>query len=237
MESVKKTAILTIMRYPSWGIPFAFLSMAIFRIPLMLNNRISFWRLMGCGKSGTFDKVPDLKQWAILVVSDETQMNATRNTGQLEGSEIIKKILGSFISGWTKIFCNNSHSYILEPIESHGLWNGKKVFGDLPSKGDYEGEIAVITRATIRLHKLGRFWSHVENAANEMANAPGFIKSYGIGEWPWIKQATFSIWESKEAMRAFAYKSPHHKEIIRKTHSEKWYSEEMFTRFKILAKF
>jgi hypothetical protein len=237
MEGVKNTVTLTIMRYPTWGIPFAFFSMAIFRVPLMFNKKISFWRLMGSGKSGTFDKVPDLRQWAILAIHP---LSVEKNIAldQVIGIDsIVKKALGTFIAGWTKLFCSSCHTYLLEPIEGHGLWNGKAVFGDLPKSGDYEGEIAVMTRATIRLNKLGRFWSHVESAANEMAKAPGFIKSYGIGEWPWIKQATFSIWESKAAMRDFAYKSQHHKDIIRKTHSEGWYSEEMFVRFKIRSKF
>ena len=94
-----------------------------------------------------------------------------------------------------------------------------------------------MTRATIRLSKLGRFWEHVPEAAAEMVRAEGFIKSYGVGEWPWIKQATFSIWKTKEDMRNFAYKSQYHKEVIRKTHAENWYSEEMFVRFRVLNKF
>lgn len=225
------------MRYPLWGIPFAFLSMAIFRIPLYFNSKVSFWRLMGSGKSGTFDKVPDLRQWAVLAIHPNTQEEGVGFVDSINGSTLIKKSLGNFIAGWVKLFCNELHTYVLDPIEGHGLWNGKQVFGNLPKTGAYEGQIAVMTRATIKLNKLGRFWSHVEEAAKEMAIAPGFVKSYGIGEWPWIKQATFSIWESKEAMRQFAYKSMHHKEIIRKTHNEGWYSEEMFVRFKILAKF
>jgi hypothetical protein len=67
-----------------------------------------------------------------------------------------------------------------------------------------------------------------------MATAPGFITSFGIGEIPWIKQATFSIWESKEAMKAFAYGMREHSEVIQKTRRQKWYSEDMFTRFKII---
>lgn len=233
--SEKKIAILTITRYPAWAVPFAFFSMVIFRIPLLLNGKLSFWRLMGCGKNGTFDKQPDLKQWALLGVLDEKSMKDPALFG--DHPELLREIFGRFIAGWIRYFSSKSHSYILQPIESHGLWNGKQVFGDLPKSSEYDGEIAVMTRATIRLAKLGRFWQHVPDAANEMANAPGFINSYGVGEWPWIKQATFSIWSSKAAMRDFAYKSHHHKEIIRKTHAEKWYSEEMFVRFRVSAKF
>jgi heme-degrading monooxygenase HmoA len=123
---------------------------------------------------------------------------------------------------------------LLNPIEGHGTWDGKKCFGNLPKQTDYAGKIAVLTRATIRLSRLTNFWQHVNPVAEKMATSEGFIKSVGIGEIPWIKQATFSIWESKEQMKNFAYKMKEHAVVVKKTHQEKWYSEEMFVRFEIL---
>lgn len=222
---------LTITRYPGWAIPFAFLSMVLFRIVLFLKKDLLFWRLMGCGKNGTFDKVPDLKQWAILGVHPPQKDSVFENT--TDQKVILSEAYGDFIAWWISLLCNSCETYLLEPLECHGLWNGKKVFGELPKNSAYEGPIAVMTRATIRWSKLSRFWEHVPQAATEMASAGGFVKSYGVGEWPWIKQATFSIWESKAHMRQFAYHSPYHKEIIRKTHQENWYSEEMFVRFAV----
>ena len=67
-----------------------------------------------------------------------------------------------------------------------------------------------------------------------MSTSQGFITSVGIGEIPWIKQATFSIWESKHLMKNFAYRMQEHAEVIRKTKQENWYSEEMFIRFQII---
>lgn len=235
-DNVNHTIVtLTIARYPGWAIPIAFMAMVIFRFPLFFRKKLLFWRLMGSGKNGTFDKTPDLKQWAIMGVFD------AKNTMQFDEAfnheTILKNAYGGFIASWLKLFCTNSNTYLLLPIESHGNWNGRKVFGNLPKNSDYEGQIAVMTRATIRISKLSRFWAHVPDAAMEMANAEGFITSYGVGEWPWIKQATFSIWENKALMRKFAYQSPHHKEVIRKTYAENWYSEEMFTRFKVVTKF
>ena len=64
-----------------------------------------------------------------------------------------------------------------------------------------------------------------------MAGAEGLITSIGIGELPFIKQATFSIWESKESMKKFAYQMHQHQEAIKKTRKENWYSEDMFVRF------
>ena len=34
-------------------------------------------------------------------------------------------------------------------------------------------------------------------------------------------------------MKSFAYQGKDHTEVIHKTRKEKWYSEDMFTRFKI----
>jgi heme-degrading monooxygenase HmoA len=70
-----------------------------------------------------------------------------------------------------------------------------------------------------------------------MASAPGYINSFGVGEAPVYRQATFSVWESLDHVKAFAYKSPEHAEVIKKTRSEGWYNEELFARFKLVASF
>ena len=182
---------------------------------------------MGCGKNGTFDKTPDLQQWAILTLGNE------QSVVDKTQKEILNTLYGGFIAGWLGLFGVKTITYLLDPIEGHGLWDNKKVFGELPMKSDYEGKIVILTRATIRLSKLKSFWKNVDSIASQMANAKGFITSYGIGEIPWVKQATVSIWESKEDMKNFAYKMHSHAEVIKKTRQEKWYSEDMFVRFKI----
>lgn len=216
---------LSIVKYKKRYIPFAFLAMAFFRIVFWTRKQHSFFKLMGCGKNGTFDKVPDLQQWAIM----------TSHNDVAENNFDLKILYGSFITSWIKFFNCTTTIHLLEPIESHGLWDGKKMFGNLPAKSDYEGQIAVLTRATIRLSKLKYFWQNVAPVAATMVTAKGFITSYGVGEIPWVKQATFSIWESKAAMKNFAYNSATHAEVIKKTRKQNWYSEDMFTRFKILG--
>jgi heme-degrading monooxygenase HmoA len=210
---------LEIVRYPKWLGWAGFLSMAVFRLPLWLHSKVSFWKLMGCGRNGTFDKTPDWRQWALLQVFESEQAVSTP----------------TFIQFWWKIFGAEIWRLHLQPIEGHGTWDKKQVMGDLPRSGDYEGLIAVLTRATIRLNRLSAFWKHVDGVANQMAGAPGFITSVGIGEVPFIKQATFSIWESKAHMKQFAYSMQQHKEVIQKTRKEDWYSEDMFVRFTIIS--
>ncbi|RYD69338.1 MAG: DUF3291 domain-containing protein [Sphingobacteriales bacterium] len=196
--------------------------MAVHHLPLLFNKNISFYKLMGSGKNGTFDKTPDWQQWSILCVSHKLIAND-------------KPVYGSFIKNWYRFFGCELFTMILEPTEGHGTWDGKKAFGELKPKSDYDGRIAVLTRATIRINKLKYFWQNVAPVAKKMSTANGFIFSAGIGEVPWIKQATFSVWKNKESMLAFAYGMKEHAEVIQKTRKQKWYSEDMFTRFKIIG--
>lgn len=172
---------------------------------------------MGSGKNGTFDIYPDLNQWALLFTA--------------ESKTITVPVF--FYRYWNFFKCDIKE-FLLQPIEGHGLWDKKKVFGELPKQTGYSGSIAVLTRATIRLNRLKNFWGNVNRVASKMSAAKGLIISYGIGEVSWIKQATFSVWENEEAMKNFAYKMKEHADVIRKTRNENWYKEEMFVRFEII---
>ena len=214
---------LTIIRYSKIKIPFAFLAMAIHRIPLTLNKKCSFWKLLGSGKNGTFDQQADLQQWGLLTVWDSEESFNT----------FYKK---SFISTWWKTFASESYTILCIPLTSHGLWDGREPFGKANNSA-YNGPVAVLTRATIRFNRLKNFWSNVDKVAKLMLNSKGYITSFGIGEAPFYRQATFSVWKSLDDVKAFAYQSEEHKEVIKKTRDENWYSEELFARFKPIASF
>lgn len=224
---------LTIVRYPKWLAWAGILSMAIFRLPLWLNSNITFWKLMGSGKNGSFDKTPDLRQWALLCNYDHLDQQLLNQQQDAASHELLLKYLyGSFVCRWWLFWHCEKWTIVLDAIEGHGSWDGKEVFGKLAKNTDYDGKIAILTRATIKLKKLKDFWGNVAPVANRLNEAEGFIYSFGIGEIPWIKQATFSLWESKTAMRDFAYTMQEHATVIQKTKKENWYSEEMFVRFK-----
>lgn len=214
---------LTIIRYRKLFIPFALLAMAIHRLPLLMQKGCSFYKLLGSGKNGTFDLEPDWQQWALLACWDSREnFDAFYNR--------------SFVSSWWKLLGTESWTMLCQPLQSHGNWDGKEPFGK-PGANDTSGPVAVLTRATIRFNRLKNFWANVDTVANIMASAPGYINSFGVGEAPVYRQATFSVWESLEHVKAFAYKSPEHAEVIKKTRSEGWYSEELFARFKPIASF
>ena len=211
---------LTLVRYPKCFIPFAFLAMAIHRLPLYFTSGCSFWKLLGCGKNGTFDIRPDFQQWGLLAVWDNRTAFDNFQTS-------------SFIVKWWQFFCYQQSTILLQPISAHGKWSGKQPFGN-PKIKQPEGKVAVLTRATIRPSRLKNFWKNVPPVAAIMGNAKGFITSVGIGEAPFFMQATFSVWEATEDVIAFAYKDEEHARVIKLTREENWYSEELFARFAVI---
>jgi hypothetical protein len=204
--------------------------MALFHFPLWLNKKIFFYKLMGSGKNGTFDIHPDFNQWAIMIFWKNIAPPPENKI-----KEEYENLMGKFITRWLQIFKTSITIFLLEPYAGHGVWDGEKFIDQHDKLGDPEGKIGVLTRATIRLSRLYHFWRAVPGTAENMAQNKGFKYSIGIGEIPFIKQATFSIWETVEDMKNFAYKKVKHKEVIKNTRSQHWYSEEMFLRFYILG--
>ncbi|WKK82072.2 spheroidene monooxygenase [Marivirga arenosa] len=177
-----------------------------------------FSKLLGTGSGFGFSLWPDFSTYALLMNwKDEKSLNYF-----FEESSLYKEL---------KSKSNGIQTHYLESIGAHGSWYGENPF---PSKNNYRNDkIAVITRARINLNKLPRFWKFVPKASQAIEQAKGLIYTKGIGEWPLIEQATFSIWENEDAMKAYAY-ADIHKEIIKKVKNENWYKEELFSRFNVL---
>ena len=214
---------LTIVRYRKAFIPFALLAMALHRLPMILQKGCSFWKLMGSGKNGTFDLRPDWQQWGLLA--------SWNDKGDFD-----RFYSSSFISRYWKAFGVEKWTILCEPLQSHGKWDGKEPF-DNPQVQITEGPVVVITRATVKWSRLKNFWANVDGPAKLMTNAKGYVASFGIGEAPVYRQATFSVWQSLDDVKAFAYQSREHAEVIKKTRLEGWYSEELFARFKPITSF
>lgn len=213
--------VVSVIKYPKYLVFFGVLSMALFHFPLFFNKKISFYKLMGTGRNGSFDIYPDWNQWVVLrVISAE-------NVSHIELPPLIKYYL--------KLFCCNVKTIKLKAVVSHGTWDNKNCFGiSLIKQTEFDGKIAVLTRATIRFNRLKSFWKHVPLVNKKMHATEGLLYSIGMGEIPLIKQATLSIWQDMDCMKNFAYQQKEHVAVIQKTRKENWYSEEMFTRFVVI---
>jgi heme-degrading monooxygenase HmoA len=118
----------------------------------------------------------------------------------------------------------------LRGIGGHGTWRGVAVL-DRVDPGRPDGPIAIITRADVRPGAWRSFARAGRPVNDELRTAPGLLAVVGIGEAPVGRLGTFSLWESQAAARAFATNMPEHREVIRRTRSERWYGEELFARF------
>ena len=213
---------LTLFGYDSnFGRLWAFSQMGLAGLDLKKIPGLQFWKLLGSGEGGGFSIKPNWSRYGLLCVW-ETRADAD---AFFTGSELMRKFRRRAAEIWTV--------YLL-PVRSHGNWAGANPFEpSVLAKSD--SAVAVLTRATIRLPKLYRFWSFVPRTSREIERAEGLIASIGVGEAPLLRQATFSLWQSEKAMRDFSYKNAVHAQVIKLTRAENWYAEELFARFTPIA--
>jgi hypothetical protein len=222
------TAILTLTRYKNRYIFFALNAMALFRPFLSANKNFHFYKLLGCGKNGTFDMHPDWNQYAIFSISNDDDPNILI---QQDYAGWKKSYYGKFIFSWWSLFATETWTIVLQPVTAHGKWNGKEVLKTSGAIVSINEPVAVLTRASIRPSKAISFWKNVPPVEHAMRHTNGLLFSVGIGEMPLLRQATFSIWKNTDDMQSFAYQHTQHKNVIQKTRAENWYSEELFARF------
>ena len=185
---------------------------------------LKFFKLLGSGARNGFGLWPNLRRYGLMAVWDDAAAAAAfyalHPLWQVyqERSEEL----------WT---------LQLAPLKSQGLWDGKTPFDYAPTTplAVDDAPIAVLTRASIRWRKAPRFWQFVEPTSAGLAQAVGVRAAIGLGELPVVRQATFSVWESARAMQEYAYRDARHREVIQLTRREKWYTEEMFARFRVLS--
>lgn len=211
-------------KVPPRLIPWAFLRMGLDRLALWRFSGISFWKLLGAGKGETFTpRDADPQRWGLLVVIDP------RRIEEFDSSALITR--------WRKRALSE-FSADLSPISVHGQWSRKEPFTSVDLlthqiDKNWSGPVAAITRARIKWRKNFLFWRAVPPVTSSLHASEGLITAIGIGEAPIGLQGTFSLWESAEAVRNFAYKGEAHKEAIAATHRHNWYAEELFARFAV----
>lgn len=211
---------LTIFHFGPGKRLWAFMQMGLARPFLKNQPGLRFFKLLGSGRGKVFSLRPDWRRYAFLGVWENEA--AARNF--LANSTFMDRY---------KAHSKRQASIILRTISAHGKWDGQNPF--LPVGAAYQnGQVAILTRATIRPRRLGAFWRQASIVNDYFDKAPGLISSIGVGEAPFVRQATFSIWESLDQVKEFAYGENEHRQTIRRVREEAWYSEELFARFAVV---
>ena len=172
---------------------------------------LTFCQLLGSGAANGFGFWPNWRRYGFIATwADAGAAEAFFQTNGL----------------WAAYQARSTESWTahLAPLQGHGTWYGTNPFeadGPLTARRlAPAGPVAVLTRASIRLGRSVRFWRYVEPTSRSVADAPGLRLAIGLGELPLVRQATFSVWDSAEAMQQYAYRNATHREAIQLTRRE-----------------
>jgi spheroidene monooxygenase len=176
---------------------------------------LRFARVLGSGRDGGFGLAPGFDhQGLIAFFDDEDSAMAFARDAPLmhayrdHASEVLRALLRA--------------------SSCRGSWGGTSL--GVTAKPSADAPMAALTRASIRLRHAARFWRHAPATHEGIARAEGCRLAVGLGEAPLLRQATFSVWDSAQAMDAYA-RSGAHLAAIQGAYQEGWFSESMFVRF------
>ncbi len=223
ISGVSLVASLTINRYAGLSTLAGFAKMGSDRAALRGVPGLRFVRLLGTGRGADLTLGADLTRWARFAVWESEAALELFEDSSWRRHELSR--------------ASESYTAVLRPLRWHGRWGGEEPFGQasFDAAPAYTGPLAVLTRATIKPRYLRTFWAAVPAPQRGLGDNPDLLASIGVGEAPLLMQATFSLWRSAAAVRAYAYKGSGHRAAIDQTRELGWYGEELFARFAPIA--
>ncbi len=216
------TTSISVFRFGGWADrAWAFAQMGLARRPLSRIPGVGFWKLFGTGGGESFRARPNLGVYAILATwADEASARAgVAEAGVFRGY---------------RARAEEAFTVYLEATSVRGAWDGRQPFAP-PPEPRRTGPLAILTRATIKPWKARAFWQGAPDIDAQTAREPAILFKRGMGEVPFLRQVTFSIWTDLGAMTEFAYRHPYHRDAARHALAEDWFSESLFARFAVLG--
>jgi hypothetical protein len=201
-------------------VPLALLEMAKGAGRIRRQSGVTFAKQLGTGGDRFVVRDADPLHWATMIVWDDPAQAA-----QADDHPVVRRWSGFAQERWRAD---------LRPLSSHGKWSRREPFGTTTSPERHEGLVAAITRARLRPSKAPTFWRAVPPVANSLRGQPGLITAIGIGESPVGVQGTFSMWQSADDLKRYAYDTGAHQQVIQRTSDVGWYAEELFARFAVI---
>ena len=211
----------SIFRYPRGSWLWALRQMGSARRPLAATPGLGFHHLLGSGAGLGFSRVPDFSRYALLATWSSEQA--------ADDFFAVSPVIESFRRRASEVW-----TVKLLARRSRGSWKRQTPF--TPTTDDLPPGLptVVITRASLRLRAMLRFWGRVPAIERDLVAAPGMRLALGVGELPWVRPVTFSVWDDEAALERFANAGSHHA-AARAAHARGWFRENLFARFTAIA--
>lgn len=212
----------SVCRYPPGQRFWALRQMGLARRPLAHTPGLGFHRLLGSGGSPGFSLRPDLGRYALLAVWSSEQA--------ADDFFAASRLLASWRAHASELW-----TVKLLPRRTRGSWSGHTPFTGPPLDLDPDLPSVVITRASLRLRALLSFWRRVPAINRGILQSPGLRLALGVGELPWLRPVTVSLWDDDAALERFAYHGSCHHHAARAAIDRRWFREDLFARFAAIA--
>lgn len=178
-----------------------------------------FSKILGSGYEGGFGLKPSASRQGVFALF-ETPAAAD---DFLNGSAVVK----GYQERANEFFCIS-----LQAWSCRGTWDGQAI--EVGTEPQATGPIAALTRASIHVKKANAFWRYAPPSQAALEKVDGCQLAVGLGEAPFLRQATFTVWDSVTHMDAYA-RSGAHLEAIKAAQQRGYFSESMFARFQPLT--
>lgn len=212
----------SVFRYPRGQRWWAFKNQGLARRPLSIVPGLEFFRLLGSGSG--FSVRPDFSRYALLATWSSEQA-----ADEFFATHPIAAACQARASeAWT---------VKLVARRVKGAWLGRDPFlagRPAPELPDHL-PLVVLTRANLRLRALPGFWARSPAINRHVLTAPGLRVALGVGELPWIRPVTFSVWDATTSMEQFAFHGSTHDDAARTARARGWFKEDLFARFAAIA--